>query len=306
MGIAGFIRGLCAGVIFLFPVAGECLNYNLASPAQSVVGKAKTVTLLQGQTLTQLSRQEGVGYYEILEANPGLDPNNLQPGIELILPTQFILPDAPHKGIVINLAELRLYLYSEDGQSVETVPVGIGRQGWATPTGFTAIKDHREHPTWTVPASVRADMARRGVFMPAQIGPGPSNPLGDHAMRLDMVGYVIHGTNRPEGVGRRVSAGCIRMFPEDVKKVFDQVDIGTPVAIINQPYKTAWQDGQFYLESHQPLNEQREKIHNRILLLAKRAIKHSLAYQKAAVDWDKVRENVESHSGIPRNITKTS
>ncbi len=303
MRIVRFLGTCCISMIALFPVAGVCLNYSLSGNDQKIVGEPKTIVLQQGETLTSMSRQQGVGYYEILEANPQLDPSNLQPGTEILLPTQFILPDAPHRGVVINLAELRLYLYSEDGKSVETVPVGIGRQGWSTPTGFTVIKDRREHPTWTVPTSVKVDMARRGVILPAQVGPGPDNPLGDHAMRLGMVGYVIHGTNRPEGVGRRTSAGCIRMFPEDVKKVFEQVEIGTPVAIINQPYKTAWQDDNFYFEAHQPLHEQRERVHERVFLLAKREIKHSLVQKNRVVNWDTVRKQINEHNGIPHIIS---
>lgn len=296
------IKLICYSVLF-FPCLTYALSFDIERPDQQIVGTPQLIKIEQGQTLESISRQYGIGYYEILEANPNVDPLHLKPGTDLFLPTQFILPEGPREGVVINLPELRLYMYSPDGKSVETVPVGIGRQGWETPTGHTAIKDRREHPTWTVPTSVRVDMARRGKMIPAQMPPGPNNPLGDHAMRLDMVGYVIHGTNRPAGVGKRSSAGCIRLFPEDVKKVYEQVEIGTPVSIVNQPYKTAWQDGQLYMEVHQPLAEQRKYYRNHSFALVKKHLKNNLGRAMADVNWDRVKQLISKQDGLPQVIS---
>lgn len=291
-------------VFLLFSSASFALHFDLDSAEQQIVGKPQTIILKQDQSLEQVAREYGVGYYEILEANPKLNPLDLQAGSALFLPTQFILPNTPHDGIVINLAELRMYLYSTDGLSVDTVPVGIGRQGWTTPVGNSAIKDHRKEPYWTVPFSVRDDMARQGVHLPAKMPPGPDNPLGHYAMRITVLGYAIHGTNKPDGVGKRTSAGCIRMYPEDVERLFEQMDVDTPVHIVNQAFKTAWQDGQVYLEAHRPLSEQRLQFKNNPMAPVLSVLEKALIINPAAsFDWQQVEMIALQHSGIPYKVS---
>jgi L,D-transpeptidase ErfK/SrfK len=254
-----------------------------------------------GETLKDIADRSELGYYEILEANPSVDPLKLTAGTEIQLPTQFILPDAPREGVVVNTAELRLYLYPEDQDIVITEPVGIGRQGWPSPSNVvTAIKDKREKPFWTVPASVHKDMLRQGINLPSIVPAGPDNPLGDHAMRLTLMGYDIHGTNHPEGVGKRVTAGCIRLSPEGVADLFDLVEIGTPVYLVDQPYKAGWSNGKLYFEAHQPLHEDQKKYHWRGHHYAKKAIYDAVpGGSTVEVDWEQIVELMDAHTGFP-------
>ncbi len=165
------------------------------------------------------------------------------------LPTQFILPDAQRSGIVINIAEYRMYYYFEAGGNewVRTFPISIGRMDWGTPLGRASITTKVENPSWYPPQSIRE--------LEAHVPPGPDNPLGEYALRLSIPGYLIHGTNRPAGVGMRVTHGCIRMFPEDIEWLFPQVPVNTPVRIVNQPIKLGWSGDDLYLEVHPPLEE---------------------------------------------------
>ncbi|MBN1238673.1 MAG: L,D-transpeptidase family protein [Gammaproteobacteria bacterium] len=210
-------------------------------------------------TFTAIAREYGVGYEELRHANPGVD--HWLPGEDtpVYLPTRSILPAAPRDGIVINLPSMRLYYFSdhtEDGGfSVTTHPIGIGRQGWATPTGTAKVTQKARDPVWYVPASVRKEHEEKGDPLPSVVQPGPDNPLGRHAIGLSMPGYLIHGTNKPAGVGMRVSHGCIRLYPEDIEALFERVASGTAVEIVDQPVLAGWSDGVLYLEAHRPLEE---------------------------------------------------
>jgi L,D-transpeptidase ErfK/SrfK len=217
-----------------------------------MIGKLQWVQTLPGENFHTIGRRYGVGYHEIVEANPGLDSEALEPGTPIVLPTYFVLPPGPRKGIVINLAELRLYYYGKG--SVLTYPIGIGRANWDTPLGKSYILAKLKDPIWHVPKSIQEASKKEGPILPDRVSPGEDNPLGPYALRLHYYNYLIHGTNEIEGVGRRSTAGCIRMFPEDIKELFDTVSKGTQVNIINEPYKIGW-DGQkhLYLEAHLPL-----------------------------------------------------
>ena len=178
----------------------------------------------------------------------------------MILPTHYILPQAPHRGIVVNLPEKRLYVYRS--HRVYTFPIGIGRAGWTTPVGQLRIISKQKNPAWYVPKAVRATQAELGNPLPAVVPAGPNNPLGDYALRLSKSNYLIHGTHDPSGVGKRSSAGCLRMYPEDIKRLYHMIPINTPVTIIKQPLKTAQVGSQFWVESHSPLIEMMDD-HNR-------------------------------------------
>ena len=176
-------------------------------------------------TLSDIARRFNLGYDEVVNANPGVDPVAARaPARRIVLPTQFVLPDAPHEGIVVNLAALRLYYFPKAAKSeprqVITYPIGIGMVGWATPTGTTKIVSKRKDPFWTPPASVRKEHAAEGDILPARVPPGPDNPLGAFAMNLGWPSYLMHGTNKPAGVGMRASHGCIRLYPEDIATLF--------------------------------------------------------------------------------------
>lgn len=279
------------------------LTYPLQTDTD-MVGEVHTAELRVNQTLLDLGLRYNLGYYEVLEANPLLHPKLTQPGTEVVMATQFILPDTPHEGVVINLAELRLYLYPEDGGNVITLPIGIGRYGWDTPLGETEIIDKRKDPKWYVPEGVYLDMKKRGVIIPRVWPAGPKNPLGKYAMRLSIPAYDIHGTNRNDGVGRRSSAGCIRMLNEDVAEVYNNVEVGTKVTIVNQPFKIAVKDQNVFLEAHTPLYEESIAIEKQDFLPdAKIAIAAFLEkHPHVTVDWNKVQKAVQEFSGIPVEI----
>ena len=249
-------RMLCqVPVLLLLAIAARAEIYVLPPEGHDVIGAVATITARREDTLVDIARRHGLGYEDIVRANPG--------GTEVVLPTQYVLPPGPRRGIVLNLAEYRLYYYPEPeaGESawVMTYPISIGRMDWETPLGETTIVAMAKDPAWYPPQSVRDEHAADGDPLPRIVPPGPDNPLGSRALRLGLPGYLIHGTNRPAGVGMRVSHGCIRMFPEDIEFLFSRIKVNTLVRIINAPVKMGW-DGQELvaevhpvLESPQPL-----------------------------------------------------
>ncbi|MBW6392468.1 L,D-transpeptidase family protein [Halomonas sp. Y3S6] len=225
-----------------------------------VVGEDYIVEAKAEETLLDIAREHNVGYQEIRRANPDVSVWMPGEGTEVVIPGRFILPPVEREGIVINVAELRLYYYPPTGEGetprVETYPIGIGREGFDTPLGKTKTTMNLKDPAWYPPQSVRQEAAERGEEAPAVVPPGPDNPLGRHAIMLDIDGYLIHGTNKPDGIGMRASRGCIRMFPEDVASIFDRVPVGTQVNLINQPIKAGWDGNMPYVQVYEPLEEQ--------------------------------------------------
>jgi len=216
-----------------------------------IIGRLQQAETRYEDTFSDIARLNDLGYREMVAANPGIDPWLPGAGAELVLPSQFILPPGPRKGIVINLPELRIYYYSKDGKTVTTHPLGIGRDGWNTPIGKAKVTRKKEGPTWTPPASIRAEHAAKGDILPDVVKAGPDNPLGTHAIYLSLPGsYLLHGTNKPFGVGMRVSHGCIRLYPEDIASIFTKIPVVVPVSIINEPYRAGWIGDQFYVEAH--------------------------------------------------------
>lgn len=210
-----------------------------------LIGRNRLHTVAAGEVLVDIAVSYGVGYVELAAANPDVDPWRPGVGSELVIPGEHILPDAPRRGIVINLAELRLYHFARDG-GVRSMPIGIGSEGLETPAGETRVTGKRKNPTWWPPASIRAERPE----LPAAVPPGPENPLGDYVLELGWPLYRIHGTNRPYGVGRRVSHGCIRLYPADIEALFGAVPTGTPVHVVDQSIKVGWQGGRLFLEVH--------------------------------------------------------
>ena len=268
-----------------------------------IVGNVQVTVARQQDTLSDIARRYDLGYEEIVAANPGVDPWLPGQDTTVILPTQFILPTQERQGLVLNLASMRLFYFpqAEPGQPAEvfTHPIGIGREGWRTPTGQTRITQKLEQPAWTVPASVRREHARLGDPLPAIVPPGPDNPLGEFAMRLSRPQYLIHGTNKPWGVGIRVSHGCVRLYPEDIAKLFPQVPVGTPVRIINEPYVAGRRDdGQLYLEAHEPLAEDVRRWKGSLEPMHK-AVETKADDLPAEVNWEKARNIARQARGIP-------
>ena len=223
------------------------------------MGETQSVVAQHEDTLLDLGRRYSVGYEEIVAANPGVDPWLPGEGTQVLIPSRFILPDAPREGIIVSLAEHRLYYFPKaragEAPVVVTYPISVGKMDWKTPLGLTRIVDKRVKPIWYPPESVRQEHAADGRPLPKAVPAGPDNPLGDYAMRLGIPGgaYLIHGTNRPAGVGMQVTHGCIRMYPEDIEQFFKLVPVNTPVRIIDQPYKMGWKGQELYMEVHAPL-----------------------------------------------------
>lgn len=234
-------------------------EFLLASVDQSVIGEPQVVFTRGENTFSDLARTYGLGYDELVAANPGIDPWLPGENTPVLLPTQYVLPDVPRSGVVLNVATRRLFYFPRpapgEARRVLTYPIGIGRVGWETPVGATTVVDKARDPQWFVPPSVRAEHAEMGDPLPAVVPPGPENPLGTRVLKLGMPGYLIHGTNRPYGVGMRVSHGCVRLYPENIEYLYELVGIGETVAIVNEPYQMGRRDGRLYFEAHAPLEE---------------------------------------------------
>jgi len=248
---------LIALFLALLPLGAVAEVYDLPPEGNDVVGALTTVTAREEDTLLDIARRHGLGYEDIVRANPDVDTWLPGEGTEVTLPTRYVLPPGPRNGVVLNLAEYRLYYYPtpEEGKPavVMTYPISIGRMDWETPLGRTTIISKVKNPSWYPPESIRAEHAADGDPLPRIVPAGPQNPLGDYAMRLGLPGYLIHGTNRPDGVGMRVTHGCIRMFPEDIDYLFGRVDVSTAVRIINEPVKIGWNGDELVIEVHETL-----------------------------------------------------
>lgn len=253
--LMSFIAGIAACALADESAIAEV--YELPPEGHDVIGALGTVISRRDDTLLDIARRHGLGYEDIVRANPEVDTWLPGEGTEVVLPTRFVLPPGPRRGVVLNLAEYRLYYFPEPKRGeravVMTYPISIGRMDWATPLGRTSVVSKVRNPSWYVPESIRAEHAAEGDPLPRVVPPGPKNPLGKHAMRLGLPGYLIHGTNRPAGVGMRVTHGCIRMFPEDIGFLFEQIPVNTPVRIINEPVKVGWDGDELVVEAHRVL-----------------------------------------------------
>ncbi len=281
-------------------------SFPLPAPGSDVIGELRTATPGQHDTLLDIARANGLGYEEMTNANPGVNAWLPGVGTTIVLPKQRLLPRAPHEGIVINLPEHRLYWFPPAlaGQQpvVWTFPVSIGKMDWNTPLGVTRIVNKIKDPTWTPPPSVREEHARHGDVLPAIVPAGPDNPLGRFAMRLGIPGgaYLIHGTNRPAGVGMQVTHGCMRLYPEDIERLFQMVPVNTPVMIVNQPYKWGWHDGQLLIEVHPPLQE--DAVEPLTLTDLTRLIVEATSAEPLAIDWGTAELTWREARGVPAAV----
>ena len=297
---------LAATFTLALPVQAN--TWPLPPPGSRVVGQnAVHVVEDNGGSLEAIAKKYNVGFLALLQANPGVDPYVPRPGSVLTIPLQTLLPDAPSEGIVINLAELRLYYYQPGTNSVTVYPIGIGQLGGdtLTPTMVTTISDKRANPTWTPTANIRARYKANGIDLPAVVPAGPDNPMGHHAIRLAAYGgvYLLHGTNADFGIGMRVSSGCIRLRDGDIETLFRQVTPGTKVNIINTPIKASVEpNGVRLVEVHQPLSE---KINDDPQLLPIVLNKSMQTFKNAAQTDSTVMEHaMEIRSGMPVDVTR--
>lgn len=300
-----FLSALALSASFAAAIAGAA-TYPLPQGTDTVLGEIQRVTAKYEDTFLELGRRYGVGYEELVAANPGVDPWLPGAGTEVIIPSRYILPDAPREGIVVSLAEHRLYYFpptkAGEPPTVSTYPISVGRMDWKTPLGLTRIVDKRVKPIWYPPESVRKEHAADGRPLPKAVPPGPDNPLGQYAMRLAIPGgaYLIHGTNNPAGVGMQVTHGCIRMYPEDIERFFKVVAVNTPVRIIHQPYKMGWQGDDLYIEVHAPLEGSEAGSHS--LTQITRALVSATQDRTVAIDWAKAEQAFSQATGIPEAV----
>lgn len=293
---------------FALALPAQANTWPLPPPGSRLVGQnAVHVVEDNGGSLEAIAKKYNVGFLALLQANPGVDPYVPRPGSVLTIPLQTLLPDAPREGIVINLAELRLYYYQPGTNSVTVYPIGIGQLGGdtLTPTMVTTISDKRANPTWTPTANIRARYKANGIDLPAVVPAGPDNPMGHHAIRLAAYGgvYLLHGTNADFGIGMRVSSGCIRLRDGDIETLFRQVTPGTKVNIINTPIKASVEpNGVRLVEVHQPLSE---KINDDPQLLPILLNASMQTFKNAAQTDTAVMDHaMEIRSGMPVDVTR--
>ena len=264
------------------PVASHEFSFDPAR--DDVVGSLQVITANQDDTLSDIARRFNLGYEEIVNANPEVDPWLPKAGTKIVIPTQFVLPDAPRQGIVINLAAMRLFYFPKtktgQPQKVITHPLGIGRVEWKTPEGMTRVASKKENPSWIPTPSIRKEHAKNGDPLPAIVPPGPDNPMGTHVLKLDWPSYAIHGTDKPPSIGLRGSHGCLRMYPEDIVCIYNDVPVGTPVRVVNQPQLLGWRDRTLYLQAY-PVLEDDKRNHDKLL---KKSLSSVRATPKAKLD----------------------
>ena len=255
-------------------------------------------------TLLEVARRFHLGYVEMVAANPGTDPWLPGEGASIILPTVHLLPEAEHEGIVVNLADMRLYFFEKPGAPPRSFPIGIGRDGLTTPLGSTTIVRKAKDPTWRPTVRMRAEDPTLAAVVP----PGPDNPMGSRALYLGWPTYAIHGTNKPYGVGRRLSSGCVRMYPEDIEELYELVGAGTKVVVMDQPVKLGWIDGDLYIEAHpnQQQSDQLEMTGQFDPELPSAVVDQVIAAageQTRRLDWSRVRTAILERRGYPIRVT---
>ncbi len=241
----------------------QAVSYPLPPAGSRLVGSSQVITVPDHNTLPleAFAAQYGQGLSNMLEANPGVDPFLPKSGTRLVIPQQLILPDTVREGIVVNVAEMRLYYYPPGSNTVEVLPIGIGQAGRETPRNWvTAVERKQVGPTWSPTPNTRRAYAAEGKTLPAFVPAGPDNPMGLYAIYIGRL-YAIHGTNSNFGIGLRVSQGCIRLRNNDIKYLFDNVPVGTRVQLIDRPVKvTTEPDGSRWVEVHEPLSRNRAEF----------------------------------------------
>ena len=323
------LRAALAGLSFVCLVPGAHAAEYWIAEGDDVFGSVEIIAARHEDTFVGLARTYNVGYEELRHANPSVDEWLPGEGTKITIPSLYVLPRAPRSGIVVNVAELRMYYFPSDSgplpegvapgsRRVITHPISIGRMDWSTPLGATTVTGKVSNPSWYPPQSIRDEHAARNDVLPRVVPPGPANPLGKHALRLGLASYLIHGTNMPSGVGMRVTHGCIRMFPEDIEALYKTVPTGTLVNIVNQPVKIGWTaDGSLYLEAHPALHESNvdgesvaavdadaaETIQESPLTSLMRAYIAATDERRVELDWEAAERVAQFGSGVPEAVS---
>jgi L,D-transpeptidase ErfK/SrfK len=305
-----FCAGLAATVAFPGAATAQAGRQTASATTPGttypdMIGEVRHYFAHKEDTLLDLARINKLGFIEMAAANPGLDPWVPGDGAEVVIPTAHLLPAGPREGVLLNVADQRLYYFPPGGKPLVTYPIGIGREAWATPTGSTKIVRKKRNPSWYVPKSIRKEKPT----LPPVVGPGPDNPLGRHAMYLGWQSYLIHGTNNPWGVGRRISHGCVQMYPEDIAELFPHIAIGTPVTVVNQDVKLGWHGGELLLEAHPNLDqnlqlEETGKFSPAPVRELAYRVSQAAGPRVDRVNWRAVEDAVSARSGIPVPILR--
>ncbi len=314
-----FYAGARSASVWLVPwlILGGATGQAATFPAAaggSVVGDVQAVTAKHQDTLLKIAEEFELGYEELVAANPDLDSWLPGEGNRVVLPSRFIVPEDVDEGIYINLAEYRLYYFPEkQGDEVITYPISIGRGDWNTPVGDAWIVNKLVNPAWYPPESIRREHAEAGDPLPKVVPPGPDNPLGDYALRLNLSGYLIHGTNRPYGIGMRVTHGCIRLRPGNIAALFKRISTETPVRIAWDPFKTGIKDGVIYFEAHPDRSEVEAILEEKsmvdkgrrsaALTASIRKVLNLVDQTGAKVNWLQLADIAEKSLGIPLPIS---
>jgi L,D-transpeptidase ErfK/SrfK len=279
-------------------------TFALAS-GQAEVGSVGIYVTRAQDTLLHIARAYDVGYTQLMAANPEIDPWHPVEGQRVVVPSRYLLPNGPRRGIVVNLAQQRLFYFPDDGRSVETYPIAVAAEGQSTPTGTTRVTAKEKNPTWHPPPSIRAEQPD----LPAVVGPGPYNPLGDYAFKLGWATYLIHGTNNPDGIGRNWSHGCLQLYPEDVARLFREVPVGTPVRVVNEEVEAAWIGDDLYVAVY-PNKKQADQIDAVQPMtpsiprhLKSRLLTASAGHHLGHIDWRVVDKAVLERTGVPVRVT---
>lgn len=296
------------------PVAASVHRIVFDPALGDLIGRVQVTTAVRADTFVDLARRFNVGYEELVRANPGVDPWLPGDGRRIVLPTQFILPNAPREGVVINIAAMRLFYFPRpkagEAQVIYTFPIGIGRVGFATPIGSTTVLRKTKNPIWRPGPGVRAEHAKDGDILPAVVPAGPDNPLGTRAMYLGWAGYLIHGTNKPAGVGLRSSHGCIRLFPEDVELLYELVKPGEKVTVVNQPFVFGWRGDTLHLQAFDVLEDDPRDWNKAARRLLSRTVAQQIEQKLRAkgeqMDWDAVQRLGRDPHGVPVPVAGAS
>jgi L,D-transpeptidase ErfK/SrfK len=295
-------------MVFALPSTSRAVEFPLREDGAALIGEVQRVRTRYEDTLIELARKYSLGYEELVRVNKGVDPWLPGAGTEILIPGQRLLPPGERGGIVVNLPEHRMYYFPRPAKGekpkVFTYPVSVGKMDWRTPLGVTKVVRKQKDPPWYPPESVRKDRAARGdPPLPPVVPPGPDNPLGTRAMRLDIPGgsYLIHGTNNPDAVGMAVTHGCLRMYPEDVERLFDVTPVGTRVALVNEPVKLARFGGEVWLEVHPPVDESGQAKPVDIEAFETR-LNELLGEAEVIIDWDTALRVMREATGMPALI----
>lgn len=284
----------------LAPGAAWALQSFTIEPDSALYGRTRQIKVEKGDTLLDIAREFGLGFNQIVAANPDVDPWGPATDSVVNVPLALLLPqERIGSGIVVNLAEMRLYyFYGSGGHShFLTAPIGIGDEGFLTQLGTYAVASKTPNPTWVVPASIR----RMEPELPASVPPGADNPLGDYALRLSRMAYAIHGTNKPLGIGRRVSHGCIRMYPEDIAALYPVVPVGTRVLVTYEPVKFGWSGGMFWVQAFDDFEGRAGNPHAMIM---EELLFHETVMGPLDIDHSTLTRVLKDTSGVPMVVAR--